>query len=209
MGLDLGLASYWLGIVYGFSLAAPPGPVNAVIASRSLASYSRGFLVGAGAMSADLVLMLLTYTFYTLIRGMPLYPFHAAGAFFMTYLAIGLLRRSRPGDPPRDGPRGGLVSHYILGFGMGIVNPYQILWWLSAGLSFMGIFGIPAVAGLFTSIAVWISTFPLAVRAGALKLGSVFETAVRIFSLVVLLAFAAIFAYEAVRSVAGIPGPGG
>lgn len=43
------------GLALGLSLAAPPGPVNSVIASESLRSKIHGVSVGLGAMTADFV----------------------------------------------------------------------------------------------------------------------------------------------------------
>jgi len=54
------LASLFSGLLLGYSLAVPPGPMNALIAAWSLRSFRHGFAVGAGAMSADFLLMLLT-----------------------------------------------------------------------------------------------------------------------------------------------------
>jgi len=53
-------ASLFSGLLLGYSLAVPPGPMNALIAAWSLRSFRHGFAVGAGAMSADFLLMLLT-----------------------------------------------------------------------------------------------------------------------------------------------------
>jgi threonine/homoserine/homoserine lactone efflux protein len=57
-------ASLFSGLFLGYSLGVPPGPMNALIAAWSLRSFRHGFAVGAGAMSADLPLMLLTITLY-------------------------------------------------------------------------------------------------------------------------------------------------
>jgi threonine/homoserine/homoserine lactone efflux protein len=57
-------ASLFSGLLLGYSLAVPPGPMNALIAAWSLRSFHHGFAVGAGAMSADSLLMLLTLTLY-------------------------------------------------------------------------------------------------------------------------------------------------
>jgi len=52
-------ASLFSGLLLGYSLAVPPGPMNALIAAWSLRSFRHGFAVGAGAMSADFLLMLI------------------------------------------------------------------------------------------------------------------------------------------------------
>lgn len=59
---------YALGLVLGLSSAVPPGPMNALIASEALKSHMHGTAVGAGAMSADATLMVITYFLYQLIK---------------------------------------------------------------------------------------------------------------------------------------------
>jgi len=49
------------GAVFGLALAAPPGPMNAVIAEESvLRGWLAGFTAGLGAMTADFVFFLLS-----------------------------------------------------------------------------------------------------------------------------------------------------
>ena len=48
------------GIVFGVALAAPPGPMNAIIAEESvLRGWFSGFKAGLGAMSADVIFFVL------------------------------------------------------------------------------------------------------------------------------------------------------
>ncbi len=53
------LVNYFIGLVYGFSLAIPPGPMNALIANRSLSTYREGFFTGLGALTTDFIFMML------------------------------------------------------------------------------------------------------------------------------------------------------
>ncbi len=55
----MNFASLFSGLLLGYSLAVPPGPMNALIAAWSLRSFRHGFTVGVGAMSADFLLMLI------------------------------------------------------------------------------------------------------------------------------------------------------
>jgi threonine/homoserine/homoserine lactone efflux protein len=55
------VTSLLAGVVFGLALAAPPGPMNAVIAEESvLRGRLAGFRAGLGAMSADAVFLVLT-----------------------------------------------------------------------------------------------------------------------------------------------------
>ncbi|HXQ48470.1 MAG TPA: LysE family transporter, partial [Thermoplasmata archaeon] len=49
------------GLALGFSLTVPPGPMNALIANRSMSSLRAGVMTGLGAMTADAVLGTIVY----------------------------------------------------------------------------------------------------------------------------------------------------
>ncbi len=50
--------SFWEGIILGFGASVPIGPINVLIMSYALRSYSKAFAIGAGAMSADITYLL-------------------------------------------------------------------------------------------------------------------------------------------------------
>jgi len=60
-GLGVVLVILWailVGAGIGLSLAAPPEPVNAIIASQTVTrSWRAGFLVGMGATTADTIFL--------------------------------------------------------------------------------------------------------------------------------------------------------
>ncbi len=54
------LVTFAAGVVFGIALAAPPGPMNAIIAEESvLRGWFSGFKAGLGAMSADAIFFVL------------------------------------------------------------------------------------------------------------------------------------------------------
>jgi len=56
------LATVAVGAVFGLALAAPPGPMNAVIAEESvLRGRLAGFKAGLGAATADVIFFALAY----------------------------------------------------------------------------------------------------------------------------------------------------
>jgi threonine/homoserine/homoserine lactone efflux protein len=184
VAFDLGV-----GLLLGFSLTIPPGPMNAFIAAQSVRSFREGFTAGLGAMSADLVLGILVYSLHAeldLSAGLPwIYLF---GAGVMVYLGIGLLRGAtgRP-SPPTSGSR-----TYTKALGLGISNPFQIVWWLTAGLAFAYLGGWVLFVALFGAIAVWIVAFPWAIHAGTERRPRV-ARAVLVVSAVAMFGFAAYF----------------
>lgn len=110
------VATLVLGSVFGLALAAPPGPMNAVIAQESvLRGWRAGASAGMGAFTADAAFFVLAAvgvvefveTAPTLKAGMV-----AAGGVLMLYFAYGALAEAREGaafgvDPAATGDGGG------------------------------------------------------------------------------------------------------
>ena len=176
-----------LGMVFGFLLAVPPGPMNALIAAEATRSPMHGTSVGLGAMSADGILMVITYLF-SRVLGHYVYYLYFVGFGVMAYLAVSILRSTF--SPRNSGGKRSPFLNYVMGISMGLTNPYQIFWWLTAGLSFMSIFGIFSIAGLFLAILIWVFTFPYAVYLGKVYGGSRVDFAIKLVSAIGILAFA-------------------
>ena len=191
------LFEFAFGLLLGFSLTIPPGPMNAFIAARTLRSLRQGITAGAGAMSADLVLGIVAYGLHaTLELGSYLPWVYLVGAAVMVYLGLTILR---PGAEPTPSVGSGGRT-YVTALGLGVSNPFQIVWWLTAGLAFAYFGGLVLFVGLFGAIAVWIVVFPWALRTGARGRPGVVR-AVPVVSSVVLFASAAYFLYLAVTSL--------
>lgn len=177
------------GLLLGFSLTVPPGPMNAFIVSQAVRSFREGVIAGCGAMSADLVLGVLVYALHSsvdlsaIIRGI-----YLLGAAVMVYLGIGLVRRVTAHPPPETNG----IRTYTSAIGLGLSNPFQILWWLTAGLAFAYLGGWVLFVGLFGAIAVWVVAFPWAVHLGTERRPGVARAAI-VASGVVIFAFAAYF----------------
>jgi len=185
--------AFLVGMLLGFSLTIPPGPMNALIVARSLRTPREGTLTGLGAMSADLVLGVLVYALRTEVDLASYFrPICALGALAMGVLAYRLVRSaSRPREaPPRD------LASFSQAFAVGISNPLQILWWLTAGLAFAYLGGIVLFAGIFAAIAVWIVVFPRAVHAGTRRFPGG-ERTITIASGAILFGFVGYFVYLA------------
>ncbi len=181
------------GLALGFSLTIPPGPMNAFIASRSVRSFRDGVTAGLGAMSADLVLGSIVYAVRSEVDlGGLLREIYVGGAAVTIYLGVRLLRR--PGET--SVPEANASRTYVTALGLGVSNPFQILWWMTAGLAFAYLGGIVLFLGLFGAIAVWIVVFPWALHIGTQGRPRA-SRAVVLGSGVLLFAFAAYFLYLA------------
>ncbi len=175
------------GAVFGLALAAPPGPMNAIIAEESvLRGWRAGFKTGLGAMSADLLFFGLALAgVVTVVREFPALRdgMFLVGGLLMLYFASAAVRGAREEFRAGSTPEGrGFSKAFVLS----LTNPYQILFWLTAGVGLLtpgtidvlayvsdplsGIVVVETgsaalVVGLFCGVAVWIVGFPAALTA--------------------------------------------
>ena len=195
--MDL-FATVGLGLALGFSLTVPPGPMNALIAAASARSYRAGFVVGLGAMSSDAIVagVVLTLSALVDLRGI-VRPVDALGAVALGYFGARLLAQ-REGTDPRPESDGRRYSTAVV---VGLSNPFQILWWLTAGLAAARLGGPVLFAGLFAAVLAWISLFPYVVQTGAQDRPRVARGIV-VGSAGIMFAFAGYFALLALGIVA-------
>lgn len=155
-----------VGVGLGLSLAAPPGPVNAVIAEESVfRGWWAGVFSGLGAMAADGLFFLLTgagflsvvETSASMRGGLAFF-----GGLLMLYIGYLVYREAGPGFERCSGDGHGFRRTFVVAVG----NPYQLGWWLTAGLSFFESGGLLLVLGLFLGVLVWVTAFPALVVCG-------------------------------------------
>jgi threonine/homoserine/homoserine lactone efflux protein len=215
------------GVVFGLALAAPPGPMNAIIAEESvLRGWIEGFKAGLGAMTADLIFFLLALV--GIVAVVERFPTLQAvmitvGGVLMLYFAVDAARNvetALTGDtetvPPGRGFRKALV--------LGLTNPYQILFWLTVGVSLLdpgrvdvlsytpyvgeGLAGTlvvetgsPALlAGLFGGIVIWVVGFPAALIAGRRRIDAL-APIVAAGSALVLAGFGCLFLWDGLTTL--------
>jgi threonine/homoserine/homoserine lactone efflux protein len=176
------------GVALGLSLAAPPGPMNAIIAEESvLRGWGSGFRAGLGAMSADACFFVLALLgVVTVVRDVPVVQrvLFGLGGLLMLYFAYGAATDANAafgGEAATDGSGEVIAGEDSKGFRkafvLALTNPYQILWWLTAGVGLLdsGTFSLDALGGLavstgspiivvgfFGGILLWITGFPAA-----------------------------------------------
>ena len=181
------LATLAAGVVFGLALAAPPGPMNAIIAEESvLRGWTAGFKAGLGAMTADGIFFVMALAgVVAFVQRLPRVrnAMFLVGGVLMLYFAYGAVRGARQlfSDAATPESRG-----FSKAFVLSLSNPYQILFWLTAGVGLLtpgrvdvlasasdaleGLVvvetGHPALlVGLFGGIACWIVGFPAALTA--------------------------------------------
>ncbi len=198
------LAGAGIGVLLALSLAAPPGPVNALIASHGVTrSWRAGFLVGLGATTVDalwLALSILAHSF--LVGARSLFPAIALlGAGVMAYLAWGAAKAWKA-EPVVAVPTRALhATSYVTGVATNLTSPYPILWWLTAGIALIDELGPLVVVGFFGGLLLWIGAFPFLLRAAQQRYARTYHI-VLAFSIVVLAIFAVYLAWTAFAGLA-------
>ncbi|AEM57934.1 lysine transporter LysE [Haloarcula hispanica N601] len=184
------------GVLFGLALAAPPGPMNAVIAEESaLRGWRAGFFAGLGAMTADACFLVLAVlgaaTVITETPGVRRVMV-GAGGLLMLWFAYGAVKEANTTVTEGDSS---VTSGDSRGFRKALVlaltNPYQVAFWLTVGVGLLepGVVDVasyvPAVGtdaltvqtghpvllgGFFGGIGLWITGFPAAIVAARTRI---------------------------------------
>ncbi|GAA0199063.1 LysE family translocator [Haladaptatus pallidirubidus] len=213
------LVSAFAGVALGLSLAAPPGPMNAVIAEESvLRGWRSGFSAGLGAMTADACFFVLALAgVVAVVRDAPVVRgvMVGVGGLLMLYFAYGTAKDATATFTAEDADQD--AKGFKKAFALAITNPYQIIWWLTAGVGLLdpGKFDVLSdlpgnlvvttggpiiVIGFFAGIALWISGFPAALVAARNRVDS-FAPAVAYLSAGVLALAGVSFVYDSVTTL--------
>ncbi len=191
------LPSLLAGVVFGLALAAPPGPMNAIIAEESVVrGWPAGFRAGLGAASADATFFVLAAVgLVAVVEAVPTLraAMVSVGGLLMLYFAVDAARDARATFRPDGGPAAA-GKGFRKAFVLALTNPYQILFWLTVGVGLLqpgtvDVFahtpyvgsaaaglvvvetGSPALlVGFFGGIGVWITGFPAALVAAERRL---------------------------------------
>jgi threonine/homoserine/homoserine lactone efflux protein len=209
------------GIVFGLALAAPPGPMNAIIAEESVVrGWAAGFRAGLGAMLADVAFFLLALAgAVSIVEELPRLQagMITLGGLLMLYFAVDAARNAGAAFAPTETAAGG--RGFQKAFVLGLTNPYQILFWLTVGVGLLESGEIDVLArapglgellagalvvqtgsatlvvGLFVGVVVWIVGFPAALVAAGRRLDAL-APVVAAVSALVLAGFGAVFLYD-------------
>ena len=153
------------GIVLGFSIAAPVGPIGVLCIRRTL-SYGmmNGFLTGLGAATADTVYGFVAAFGVTAVTAFLLdYQFYLRliGGLFLLYLGYTTFR-TNPAEKAAEASGDGRVGAYVSTFFLTLTNPMTIM---SFAAVFAGVgLGVESasyssagvlVAGVFTGSMLW------------------------------------------------------
>ena len=221
--------SFLAGMLFGLALAAPPGPMNAIIAEESvLRGWVPGVITGLGAMTADVVFFVLAlFGATTVVNEWPLLhgTMVTVGGVLMLYFAFGALQSAQ------DTLTGAAVSTDSRGFQkalvLGLTNPFQILFWLTVGvalldpgtidiLEYLPVLGesvagtlvvetgsVALLAGLFGGVVLWILAFPATLVATDRRVDSL-APVIAVGSALILAVFGAFFLWDGVGTLRAV-----
>lgn len=216
------------GVAFGLALAAPPGPMNAVIAEESvLRGWGAGFRAGLGAATADACFFVLAVVGAVafvrrsaLVTGLMV----GVGGILMLYFAYGAVDGAREQFTDVDAALDESSRGFRKAFVLALTNPYQIVFWLTVGVGLLepgtldaleplsaGLAGLlvvetgsPALlVGLFAGIGVWITGFPAALVGARRRMDRLAPTVAGI-SAVVLAGFGVFYLVRAFRTLSGL-----
>lgn len=219
------VAAFVFGAVFGLALAAPPGPMNAVIAQESvIRGWVAGFAAGLGAMTADAIFFVLAYL--GAVRAVETVPalrdsMVGIGGVLLLYFAYTAVRDASAEWTATEAPEGrGFWKALVLA----LTNPYQIVFWLTVGVGLLqpGTLDLLAYApyagealagtvvvrtgspallvGFFGGIVIWITGFPASLVVAGRRVDR-FASTVAYVSAVLLAGFGLWFLADAVGLV--------
>jgi len=153
------------GILIGFSIAAPVGPIGVLCIRRTLAEgRATGFVSGLGAATADAIYGCIAGFGLTLVARFLMDQqmwLRLFGGAFLCYLGVKTVL-SRPADQAASANGSGLAGAYGSTFLLTLTNPMTILSFAAvfAGLGLASAGGSYASAGIlvlgvFTGSALW------------------------------------------------------
>ena len=190
----MSLLSIFLGgFTLGLGAAVPLGPINLLIMNEALQSYKKAVAIGFGAMSADITyLVLLLYGITNYLNNDYVLDFLSLfGGFFLIYLAI-LIFRGRNKDISQTSPQQNttVLSNYLKGYTLTLINPYTVLFWLSVtSYSTTTQSLVITVLGLICAIMLWILIMPFLIYRKRSLISKELSSIIAIFSSLIMLIF--------------------
>ncbi|MGA6927487.1 MAG: LysE family translocator [Desulfosarcina sp.] len=156
---------FFNGLLFGFSIAAPVGPIGILCIRRSLAGgWTAGLLTGLGAATADAVYGSLAAFGLAGITGFLVGQrdwVQIVGGLFLCWLGVRIFLSEVDGHTPAK-PSGSAAMGYLSAFLLTLTNPLTILSFAAVfagmGLGSVAAGHLPAaclVAGVFIGSMAW------------------------------------------------------
>ncbi len=199
------LTVFLTGALLGVSLAAPPGPIMAIMATAAVRGRVKESIHTAlGAITGDACwLTLVTAGFLAFLRGhaRAVAALGLAGGAMLLWMAWATLRATRRGLE-----ESAVRGSYKVGVGTVLLSPFSFAWWIGAGPMLLHKLGAPGIAGLFGALVAYTVVVTYALRWLGARMRHT-GAAVAYLSAAILALFGFYFLRESVRILAG--GAGG
>lgn len=154
------LESFLQGVLLGLGVAVPFGPLNVLVLSYALRSFKNAFALGLGAMSADILyLVLLLFGLLRFLNNEILTQIIAfCGFVFLSFMAFSMLKsKAEALEFKQNSTNESLIKSYAKGFALNLLNPFIIAFWASVSLIFsQNESKAFMVLGLFVAILAWV-----------------------------------------------------
>ncbi len=200
------------GIILGFSIAAPVGPIGVLCIRRSLQNgFKSGLVSGLGAASADAVYGTIAAAGLTLAADFLARQqvwLGILGGMFLLYLGVSTFR-SPPSEVEGEALKASKLSaDYLSTFVLTLSNPITIFSFMAlfGGLSARAGFKVSAfllVLGVFSGSAIWWLALSAGVSIFRKKFGPEVMRWVNRLASVVILVFAVVILWRALAPLIG------
>lgn len=161
------LDSFLSGLVLGFGVSVPFGPVNVLVLSYALKAFKNSIAVGLGAFSVDMLyLFLLQLGLLKFLNNVIFMRFLAVFGFcFLTYMAFLMLRKKKESlNVEHKEFKESLFKSYLKGAFLNGSNPFVIGFWLStASVILSNSHAYFMLLGLVVAILFWVGALAFVV----------------------------------------------
>lgn len=162
----MNLEFLYKGLILGFSVAAPVGPIGILCINRTLnKNFTAGFISGLGAATADLIYGMMAGLGLTAISTFLIDQklwIQLTGLLFLVYIGAKTLIKKDADVEFKTAADKGLLKDYLSAFILTITNPMTILFFIAvfAGLGLSGSIqelsaAMLLIIGVFTGSCVW------------------------------------------------------
>lgn len=170
--------SFLEGFLLGVGAAVPLGPINILIMNHALKSYKSAVSIGFGAMSADMIYLLLILLGITTVLNNAYFSIGLGllGSLFLAYMSY-LIFKGRHNSLDKSEKvvsKKSLLKYYLQGIVLTGLNPYTIAFWLSiAGYTVhQNLNPMFTIVGMFCAILLWITLMPYFVHKSKHKISA-------------------------------------
>lgn len=161
------IESFFAGVLLGWGVAIPVGPITVLMMSYALQSYTKSLCIGLGASFVDMVYLGLILFGMTQIFNNEIFikVFSIFGACYLTYMAWGIYQGMKSEIKAVKTEQNSHMVMFIKGMLLNITNPYVMMFWFSMATTLVtgdNSF-VLMLSGLWVGIVSWITFFPYVV----------------------------------------------